>query len=376
MTDLGVGSTDRQDLAQGNPGMAEAMIRLYTAYREAQLALADRGENGSSTNPLDEVRAFLAARQNYFPVLDDRAEKLARSAHTRGGLSAHLESEHGYAVRRLPGDIMHGAVRRLDLHRRELALDDGLDGAGTQFQIALQLAYLELGEVIDSALTDGQLTDESSMRISRRALANYAAGAMLMPYEAFFREAERTGYDIEALSRHFGTSFEQTAHRLTTLQKPSAKGVPFFFIRVDAAGNVSKRLDGGTFPFARHGGSCPLWSLHDTFRRRREVLTEVLELPGGERFFSIARSVTAGGGAWQAPRITRAIALGCDIKEAERLVYAKDMDLSSMAATPIGVTCRLCQRADCAARAEPPMGRQLLADDYRRLTAPFGFADS
>ena len=142
-----------------------------------------------------------------------------------------------------------------------------------------------------------------------------------------------------------------------------------------AAGNVSKRFDGGGFPFARHGGSCPLWSLHDTFRRPREILTEILELPGGERYFSIARTVTAGGGAWGAPRVTRAIALGCDIREVSRLVYTEGLDLAAAPATPIGVTCRLCQRADCTARAEPPLGRQLLADDYRRLVAPFGFSD-
>ncbi len=373
LSGLDVGAAEREDLALGNPGMAEAIIRLHTAYREGQLALADKAGGDQGHNPLDETRAFLTARQNFFPVLDDRAEKLARE--TGGDLGAYLLSRHGYEVRRLPGDIMHGAVRRLDLHRRELALDDGLDGAGTNFQIALQLAYLDLGDALDAALADSQFTEETSRKIARRALANYAAGAMLMPYGDFYREAERNGYDIEALGRHFGTSFEQTTHRLTTLQKPSAKGVPFFFIRIDAAGNVSKRFDGGGFPFARHGGSCPLWSLHDTVRRPREILTEILELPGGERYLSIARTVTAGGGAGGAPRVTRAIALGCDIREASRLVYTEGLDLAAAPATPIGVTCRLCQRADCTARAEPPLGRQLLADDYRRLVAPFGFSD-
>lgn len=378
LADVDVAAADRHDLALAQPGMAEAILRLHTAYREAQLALADRGDSeaeGSTANPLEEVRNFLAARRNYFPVLDDRAERLSRTLREAGGLKAYLETSHGFRLRRLPTDVMYGAVRRLDLHRGEVALDDGLDSAGTNFQIALQLAYLELGDNLDAALAEGSFTGDSARRLARRALANYAAGAILMPYDATFREAEAKGYDVEAIARHFGTSFEQAAHRLTTLQKPTQRGVPFFFIRVDAAGNVSKRFDGGNFPFARHGGSCPLWSLHDTFRRPREVLTELLELPGGERFFSIARTVTAGGGGWQAPRITRAIALGCEIGEADRLIYARDRDLATEPATPIGVTCRLCQRADCAARAEPPIGRQLLPDDYRRLVAPFGFAD-
>ena len=375
LADLDVAANERQDLAIAQPGMAEAILRLHTAYREAQLALADQGDAEAGANPLDETRAFLDARKNYFPVLDDRAERLARKAKEAGGLAAYLETAHSFSVRKLPGDVMYGAVRRLDLHRGEITLDDSLDAAGTSFQIALQIIYLELGEVMDAALAEGSFTTDGAKRLARRALANYAAGAMLMPYEAFYKEAESRGYDIEALGRHFGTSFEQTAHRLTSLQKPAQKGVPFFFIRVDAAGNVSKRLDGGSFPFARHGGSCPLWSLHETFTRPREIFTELLELPGGERFFSIARTVTAGGGAWGAPKVTRAVALGCEINEAGRLVYAQGHDLARETATPIGVTCRLCQRADCTARAEPPIGRQLLADDYRRLQAPFGFAD-
>src|SRR3546814_13543584 len=91
----------------------------------------------------------------------------------------------------------------------------------------------------------------------------------------------------------------QTAHRLTTLQKPGHERVPFFFIKVDPAGNVSKRLDGAGFPFARHGGGCPLWSVHQVFRTPGEIVTQWLELPDGERYFSIARTVTSGGGAYR-----------------------------------------------------------------------------
>lgn len=375
LSGLDVSAADRQDVALAHPGLAEALFRLHTAYREGQLALADQGDSEDDLNPVDEARAFISARKNYFPVLDERAERLARLARDTGGLGPYLEANHSFTIRRLPHEIMLGAVRRLDLHRGEIVLDDSLDAAGTSFQIALQLAYLELSDTIEAAANEGSFTSDAAARLTRRVLANYAAGAMLMPYDAFFRAAESKHYDVEALGRQFGTSFEQTAHRLTTLQKPGSKGITFFFIRVDPAGNVSKRFDGGNFPFARHGGSCPLWSLHSTFTRPRQIMTELLELPGGERFFSIARTVTAGGGAWKAPSVTRAIALGCDIGEARRLIYAQGRDLDAEPATPIGITCRLCQRADCAARAEPPIGRQLLSDDYRRLLAPFGFAD-
>jgi XRE family transcriptional regulator, fatty acid utilization regulator len=149
--------------------------------------------------------------------------------------------------------------------------------------------------------------------------------------------------------------------------------VPFFFLRVDEAGNVSKRLDGAGFPFARHGGGCPLWNVHQAFRTPRRIVTQWLELPDGQRFFSIARTVTAGGGGYGKPRVERAIALGCAAEHAGKLIYAAGQD--EALATPIGVTCRICHRTECTARSAPPIGRQILADDLHRTSAPFGFSD-
>jgi predicted transcriptional regulator/transcriptional regulator with XRE-family HTH domain len=368
------------DAAANFPGVTEAFLRLYTAYREEQLALADRSVDGregeDAADPVAESRRFLAARRNSFPGLDDAAERLAQAVATNEGLAGHLKARHGLRVRRLPPDVMTGATRRLDRHRREVLLDDTLDGASQSFQLALQTAYLELEAEIGEVLAEGAFETEGGQRLTRRALASYAAAALLMPYTAFARAAEARRYDVEALARQFGASFEQTAHRLTTLQKPGQERVPFFFIRVDEAGNVSKRLDGAGFPFARHGGGCPLWSLHQAFRTPRQIVTQWLELPDGQKFFSIARTVTAGGGGFGAPRIERAIALGCAEEHAHRLVYAADHRGGPEQATPIGVTCRLCHRADCAARSAPPIGRQILPDDYRRTLAPFGFSDA
>lgn len=374
--DLDLAPLEVEDIASGYPGVAEALIRLYTAYREGQLALADKGgDTSAAPDPVAEARRFLAARRNSFPALDDQAERIAQDIGGADNLTRYMASKHNLKVRRLPADIMAGSVRRLDPHRGELVLDETLDRASLTFQIMLQLAYLEMKDAIGAALSDGGFVTENGERLARRALANYAAGALMMPYRAFVKAAEARKYDVEALGRHFGASFEQVAHRLTTLQKPGQEGVPFFFIRVDAAGNVSKRLDGAGFPFARHGGSCPLWSLHQAFRSPRKVLTEWVELPDGERFFSIVRTVTAGGGAFGVPSVERAVALGCAAKHAHRLVYAHGRELNAEKPTPIGVACRLCHRIDCAARAEPPIGRQVLPDDYRRTIAPFGFSD-
>lgn len=379
--DIDLPSLETADVVSNFPGITEALLRLYTTYQEEQLALADRSaESGTADeapDPVAESRRFLAARRNSFPTLDDAAERLAQAVSGHDGVVGYLKARHDLRVRRLPSNVMVGSMRRLDRHRREVLLDDALDGASQAFQLALQLAYLELGAEVDAVLENGSFATESGERLTRRALASYAAAALLMPYTAFARAVEQRHYDVEALARQFGASFEQTAHRLTTLQKPGQERVPFFFIRVDPAGNVSKRLDGAGFPFARHGGGCPLWSVHHAFRTPREIVTQWLELPDGQRFFSIARTVTAGGGAFGSPRVERAIALGCAAEHAGRLIYTKDQPgFGAEAATPIGVTCRLCQRIECAARSEPPIGRQILPDDIRRTTLPFGFSDS
>ena len=382
--DIDLPSLETADAATNFPGVTEALLRLYTAYQEEQLALADRTAEAHATgagsaveapDPVAESRRFLAARRNNFPSLDDAAERLAQNVASHDGLTGYLKARHGLRVRRLPASVMVGSVRRLDQHRKEILLDDSLDTASQTFQLALQLAYLEMRPEVAAVLAEGAFATESGERLTRRALASYAAAAILMPYTAFARAVEARRYDVEALARQFAASFEQTAHRMTTLQKPGQERVPFFFIRVDEAGNVSKRLDGAGFPFARHGGGCPLWSVHHAFRTPRQIVTQWLELPDGQRFFSIARTVSAGGGAYGAQRVERAIALGCAAEHADRLIYTQGRP-GPEAATPIGVTCRLCHRTDCTARSAPPIGRQILVDDIRRTSAPFGFSDN
>lgn len=372
--DLDLPALATGDVAVNYPGITEALLRLYTSYREEHMALADQGTApDDAPDPVAESRRFLAARRNSFVALDDMAEKLAADAETEGGLTGWLRARHSLRVRRLPSDVMAGSLRRYDRHRDAILLDDTLDTASAQFQLALQIAYLEMRKAFDAILKDGQFANESSRRLARRAIASYGAAAILMPYAAFAKAVEARRYDVEALARQFGTSFEQAAHRLTTLQKPGQERVPFFFLRVDPAGNVSKRLDGAGFPFARHGGSCPLWSVHRVFETPRQVVTQWLELPDGQRFFSIARTVTAGGGGWGSPRVDRAIALCCAADHAHRLIYTQGSPPPDP--TPIGVTCRLCHRPHCLARSAPPIGRDMLPDDYRGTRAPFGFAD-
>ncbi len=375
--DIDLPALEVADLATNFPGVSEALLRLHGAFTREQEALVRQRDSGieGEGDSVAEARAFIAAKRNYFHDLDMRAEELAAEIEREGGARQWL-GKQGIRVRFLPPDVMYGSVRRFDRHNQQLLLVDTLDSASRAYQIAAHIAYTALRSEISAVIRSEEFIDATAETLVRRALAGYAAAAVMMPYGEFARAVERRRYDIAALGRQFGASFEQVAHRLTTLQRPGNARVPFFFIRVDEAGNVSKRLDGVGFPFAAHGGGCPLWSVHSVFRRPGEIETQWLELPDGQRFFSIARTVVSGGGTHDAPRIYRAIALACAAENASALVYGHGIDVNQVQPTPIGVTCRLCNRADCSARALPPIGREILPDDYRRSIQPFEFAEN
>ena len=374
--DIDLPALEIADLATSFPGMSEALLRLYRAYTREQQALADQrsGENGSDVpDAVAEVRRFLAAHRNYFPALEARAEALAVEIAEAGGAQAWLRAQ-GVRVRLLPPEVLVDAVRRYDRHNEQLLLAESLDAAGRAFQQAIHIAHTAMRGEIGEVLRAGTLASRTAATLARRALAAYGAAALQMPYERFARAAETCRYDVEALARQFGTSFEQVAHRLTTLARPGAEGVPLFFLRVDEAGNVSKRLDGAGFPFAAQGGGCSLWSVHSVFRRPGEVVSQWLELPDGQRFLSVARTVRARHGGYGSAPVYRAVALVCAAEHAARLIYADGADPRTVRATPIGVTCRLCHRPRCVARSVPPIGREILADDMRRGVEPFSFA--
>lgn len=381
LQNAGVTREDAHELAAGNPVLGDALAALYRAYRTAQSELLEARAGGRSgdADPVDEARGFIQASRNYFAPLDEAGERIAgdigrAQSSLFDALARRFLDVHRLRVRVLPGEVMGGALRRLNRHSGEVLISESLDHASRTFHLALQLALIEESNALDRLVNEAKFETDAGRRLSRTALANYAAAAIMLPYQAFRASATELRHDVEALSRRFNASFEQVAHRLTTLQKPGAEGVPFFFLRVDAAGNVSKRYSGGFFPFARYGGSCPLWNVHETFRTPRRILTQIVALPEGEKFFSIARTVHGGAGYYGAPSAERAVALGCELQHADKLVYADGLDLAAAAPTPIGVTCRLCERPDCAARAHPPLKRRLIMDEHRRLATPFSFA--
>jgi predicted transcriptional regulator len=355
------------------------MLRLHTAFTEEQMALAERrpGQVAAAAaapgpDPVAEARAFLAARRNFFPVLDDSAALLACGGADLSILQARLKDRHGLDVRYADRALLGGTVRWHNYHHRRIELSEMLDHAGRRFQIALQLAILEQEEAISAELARGRLTSADAETLVRRALQSYWAAALLMPYAAFAKASVETRYDVEVLAARFGVSFEQAAHRLTTLQKPGAAGVPFFFLRVDQAGNVSKRLDGAGFPFARHGGGCPLWNVHRVFSKPWQVDVQLFELTGGERFVSISRTVRDAHASKGRQVAVRAVALTFSAKHLDRVVYGDR--LKDTEPERIGVSCYICHLPRCGARSAPPIGREILPIRFRDSGVPFAFS--
>lgn len=386
---LAPGTQDLLDLHGSSPAAAQALITLYRAYRqsgERAAALAEKMTDLSAVNPaqratfpVEEVRDFFAAHRNYFPEMELAAEVLWESALAKAdslgaGLRQHLKSRHSIAVQVMPVDFMEQLIRRFDRHSNRLFLSEALSLPTRNFQVAYQICLLEHAGLMDEIIARTPGVKEETRRLIRISLASYFAGAVMMPYENFLRTAEKKRYDIELLCQRFDASYEQVCHRLTTLQRPGASGVPFFFIRVDPAGNISKRLSAGGFHFARFGGACPRWNVHEAFRNAGKIVTQIVEMPDKTTYFSISRTVDGLNGGYHAPLSQLAIGLGCEISHAHRLVYSDGFDLKDLKLVmPIGLTCRLCERIGCTHRAFPPLNRSLIVDEGLKTVSPFMF---
>ncbi|MFD3941942.1 short-chain fatty acyl-CoA regulator family protein [Streptomyces sp. NPDC058579] len=371
------------EAARDHPEVARALVALHRRYRdtaEQAAALASPGGGEAllpPSEPHDEVRDFFYAHHNHFEPLDTAAERTAEALRLRPGraadpLAARLAERHGVkVVQAAPG--LSPDARRFDPETGLLFLSPWLSDGQRAFQLATQLALLEHRPLMDGlsgSATD--LTSPESSALARIGLANYFAGALLMPYAAFLAAAEEVRYDVELLSARFGVGFEAVCHRLSTLQRSGHRGVPFSFLRVDRAGNISKRQSASDFHFSRLGGTCPLWTVYEAFSAPGRILTQVAEMPDGKRYFWIARTITRGGFGHRSPRAEFAVALGCELRHAHRLVYAEGVALDDpRAATPIGLGCRICERRDCAQRARPAAGSRLAIDPDRRTYVPY-----
>ncbi len=374
-----------KELASGMPAVARTLIRMHTRHREALErleALAGRlgddrgGLPGVQTMPYEQVRDFFTARHNHIAELDSAAEQLAAECLGSGpatdGIARRLQERHGVRVLQVVPDHTGNVQRRYDPQQRVLQLSSSLEAGQAAFQMATQLAFLEMQDVLHQLSQSNDLSGEPARALARIGLANYFAGALVLPYTRFLEAAEAQRYDIDRLARQFGVGFETVCHRLSTLQRPSARGVPFFFIRVDRAGNISKRQSATHFHFSKVGGTCPLWNVYEAFAQPGRVLTQLARMPDGRAYLWVARTVSSAPLAHGALGKTFAIGLGCDSQHAERLIYSKGLDLKDPdVPTPIGMGCKVCEREECPQRAFPFIGRQIDIDENRRSPNPY-----
>jgi hypothetical protein len=377
-----VPANDVRELAVASPALARAVMVLYRAFLgardsadalSAQLSAGDQDVSiGRSHVSSEEVSDLIQHHLNHFPELESAAEQLWRDAELSNddlyaGLKRHLERAHGVTVRMVRTPPDERVRHYYDPESRVLSISELLPNRSRKMQLAYQVGLLSLESELERLTENPLITSHESRTLARAALASYFAAAVLMPYEAVLRAAVETRYDIEVIGRRFGTGFEQVAHRLTTLRRPSAAGVPFHMIRIDVAGNISKRFSASGITIARFSGACPRWNVFSAFSTPGMVRVQLSRMPDGASFFCIARTVQADSQGYHTPPRIHAIGLGCALRHARELVYADGLDLTNLeAAVPVGLSCRVCERTTCEQRAFPSVHRPLPINANRR----------
>ena len=379
----GLDETHARELCATSPEVGRALLDLFHAYLNARESADTLAENVSDHPklPSEQVSAFIQRQGNHFSALEEGAEKLRRDAGLEdevsedlfNGLARYAETELGVTVIIERIAALGGSVRRYDPRTRTLRLAEVLRRGSRNFQLAHQIALLTQSAVLDQLSTDRTLTADESRALCRIALANYFAGAVLMPYSRFLEAAREERYDVEMLSHRFRTSFEQVCHRLTTLRRPSAEGVPFHLVRIDIAGNISKRFSASGIRFARFGPACPRWNVHTAFMTPGTIRVQLSRMTDGNAYFCFARTLRKESSGYLSPHPVVAIGMGCRVEHANELVYSAGVALGpETIPTEVGVTCRLCDREGCAQRAFPPLHQPLRINENVRGVSFFG----
>jgi predicted transcriptional regulator/DNA-binding XRE family transcriptional regulator len=369
--DLAVPRHELGELVDAHPQVAEAIGRLYRALTDLRrlpdAIAAPDGPHASGASPVDWLRDYLQQRRNHLAELDIAAEAIAETlpddpAERQAALRQRLKDVSGISTLIAPETVLSGALRHYDYHRRRLMLAEAMPASARQFALAYQLCLFELDPLLSEQLGKSGAPDAQTRVLAKIALTNYAAAALLMPYDRFRRAAEESRYDLALLQARFGVSFEQAAHRLTTLSRSGARALPFFLVSFDGAGQILKRFLGDAYPFARHGGLCPRWPGLDALGGDG-ITTSLVESPSGDRFLTFTAPARHHG------KGRRAVAIGCDARHAGQIVHADGLTT----VTTIGPSCALCERIDCPDRAGPPIARSLELNQFRRPTALWPF---
>lgn len=359
------------------PKLVDDFLKIYRTHRiTLDTVMRDGGERFSDTmldsSPEGIIHDVFRKHSNHFAEIEAAAET-TRSTWTGtpddhyGALKARLKALHGIDVVVRPIDELLEVLRFFDRDGGRVILSQALDHPNRVFQLAHIICLLEHDDLLSKLIDESDAEKAQAKARLRVEFANYFAAALLMPYEAFLREAESVMYDLDRLAATFGTSFEQVCQRLTTLQREGAHGVPFFFLRVDKAGNVTKRFNATSFDLAEYGGSCPVWNIHTAFYQPGVIMPQFVEMPGGDQFFTFSRTVhrPVYNQETQDRRLT--LAMGCEFRHAEKIGYTAKFNFDDPGLfDPIGINCQLCPRQACSQRAHQPILIDLPIDTDRR----------
>ncbi|WDR06984.1 short-chain fatty acyl-CoA regulator family protein [Devosia rhodophyticola] len=372
-----------RDLAHSNPAAAKAIVKLYDRYRIITTQTGPTPAPRSEVEPFhlatDAISDFLQENSNYFPTLEAEAERIRldidRSADTfESGLRTYLFNVFGLEVRL--ASLPLGVARQRDERRNHLLISDILPAESALFLVGHQLGQLAANTEIENIITRSNLPEGDAPVLARNVLSAYFAAALVMPYEPFRKACRDYRYDIERIGRRFGASFEQVCHRMTTLQRKGALGIPLHLVRTDIAGNISKRFSLSGIHIPRHSGACPRWNIYSAFLSPDRINIQVSQMPDGQRYFCIARTIAKGDHRYNAPRRYMSIGLGCALHHARDMIYSDGIDLDGNGqVVPIGVGCRICPRLECGQRAHPPADHRFRLDDSSRAESLYARMD-
>ena len=374
--DLDILGPEVKDLVGTNPKIGRALVRLGDILKKKDHELINKIEklsgkivdNRKNSFPGEVISDFLQENKNYFPKLEEFAnkvfEKIQVNNRTRYiALCEYLKKEYSITVKDIIPDDGKPFSKIFNKKKKELLLSDYNTLETKKLHAASQIAQESASKEIDQYLSNFNFPSEESKRLTQVALLNYCGAAILMPYKLFHSECKKLKYDLELLQNTFATSFEQVAHRVTCLQDPNLPGIPFHMLRTDIAGNISKRFSLSGIEIPRYGGACPRWNVYSAFTRPGVIQAAVSKMTNGEKYVCIARTVEKGVGRYGLSKSILSIGLGCEAKYAKQFVYTENLDISDKKTEiPIGVSCRTCDRLDCSQRAFPPLHKKFDVD--------------
>ena len=374
--DLDILGPEVQDLVNTNPKIARALIKLGDNYKQKGQEIVSKVENisgkiidGRKTSfPGEVVSDFLQENKNYFSKLEKFADDIfnriqINNRATYMALCDFLKTEYGVKVKDVLPEDGKPFSKIYYKSQKELHLSDYVALETKKLYAAAQIAQEGAMVVIENYLSEFKFPSEESKKLTKVALLNYCGAAILMPYKLFHQECMKQKYDLELLQNTFACTFEQIAHRVTCLQDPKLPGIPFHFLRVDVAGNISKRFSLSGIEIPRYGGACPRWNVYSAFSRPGVIQAAVSKMSNGEKYVCIARTVEKGVGRYGKKKSILSIGLGCQAKYAKDFVYTENLDLNDKKTEiPIGVSCRTCDRLDCSQRAFPPLHKKFDVD--------------